>query len=139
MSPSLCSSHEHLADGRRETFVHGEALAAPVCGAPQPLQLLEDLPAGFVLPRPYTADEFLAAQRAPVGVALFGKLALDDHLRGDARVVEPRLPEGCLPTHPLEADEHVLQRVVQRVPDVQRASDVGRGDDDAIGLSVRSL
>ena len=58
------------------------------------------------------------------------QLALDDHLRGDAGMVRARLPEHVLAAHALEADEDVLERVVQRVADVQRAGDVGRRDDD---------
>ena len=50
---------------------------------------------------------------------------------------------GChstsLAAHALEADEHVLQRVVERMAHVQRAGDVGRRDDDAVGLGVAPL
>src|SRR5262249_12067318 len=39
----------------------------------------------------------------------------------------------------LEAGEHVLEGVVERMPHMQRAGDVGRRDDDAIGLGVAPL
>ena len=61
---------------------------------------------------------------------LGGQLALDHHLGGDAGVVGARQPQRRLAAHALEADQHVLQRVVQRVADVQRAGDVRRRDDD---------
>ena len=58
------------------------------------------------------------------------ELALDDHLGGDAGVVGAGLPEHVLAAHALEADQDVLERVVERVADVERAGDVGRRDDD---------
>ena len=64
------------------------------------------------------------------------ELALDDHLRGDAGMVHARLPEHVLAAHALEADQDVLQRVVERMPHMQRAGDVGRRDDDREGLGA---
>ena len=50
---------------------------------------------------------------------------------------------GCHSTsraaHALEAGQDVLQRVVERMAHVQRAGDVGRRDDDAVGLAPRAL
>ena len=50
---------------------------------------------------------------------------------------------GCqstsLAAHALEPAEHVLQRVVERMPHMQRAGHVGRRDHDAIGLGVAPL
>jgi hypothetical protein len=58
------------------------------------------------------------------------QLALDHHLRGDAGVVGADHPQRILAAQPLVADHHVLQRVVERVADVQAAGDVGRRVDD---------
>ena len=66
-----------------------------------------------------------------------GQLALDHHLGGDAGVVGAGQPQRRLAAHALEADQHVLQGVVQRVADVQRAGDVRRRDDDGERLGVR--
>jgi hypothetical protein len=63
------------------------------------------------------------------------QLALDHHLRGDAGVVGARLPQHVLAAHALEAAQNVLQRVVERMAHMQRAGDVRRRDDDAIGLA----
>ena len=49
------------------------------------------------------------------------------------------LPEHVAAAHALEAAQHVLQRVVERMPHMQRAGDVGRRDHDAIGLGVAPL
>ncbi len=70
---------------------------------------------------------------APVGLLALHHLALDHQLGGDAGVVGARLPQHVLAAHALEAAEHVLQRVVEGMPHVQRARHVGRRDDDAIG------
>ena len=67
------------------------------------------------------------------------QLALDHHLRRDAGMVGARLPQHVLAAHALEAGQHVLQRVVERVADMQRAGDIGRRNDDAIGLGRGAL
>ena len=41
---------EHLAHGAGQSLVHGEALARPVAGGAEPLQLIDDQAAGLVLP-----------------------------------------------------------------------------------------
>ena len=82
-------------------------------------------------------DEGLAAHVAAADVAGLGQLALDHHLGGDAGVVGAGQPQRRLAAHALEADQHVLQGVVQRVADVQRAGDVRRRDDDRERLGGR--
>ncbi len=49
------------------------------------------------------------------------------------------LPEHILAAHALEARQNVLQRVVERVADVQTAGDVGWRDDDAERLGIGAL
>ena len=56
---------------------------------------------------------------------------LDHGLRGDAGVVGAGHPEGVVALHPPPADQDVLQRVVERVAQVQGAGHVRRRDDDA--------
>jgi hypothetical protein len=51
-----------------------------------------DAPAALGLPLPDPLDERLAAE-VVAGLALALELALDDRLRGDARVIDARLPE----------------------------------------------
>ena len=77
-------------------------------------------------------DEFLA----PEVVARFAfrlELALDHHLGGDAGVVGARLPQRVVAAHAVVAGERVHERVLERVPHVQRAGDVGRRQHDAVG------
>src|SRR5258708_7301270 len=54
-------------------------------------------------------------------------------------MIGARLPEHVAPAHALETHEHVLQGVVEGVPHMQGAGDIGRGDDDAIGLGAPPL
>ena len=58
---------------------------------------------------------------------------LDDRLGGDPGVVGAGHPEGVEPLHPPPADQDVLDRVVQRMAQVQRPGDVRRRDDDGVG------
>ncbi len=133
--PLLVEGDENLDHRPGQALVHGEALARPVAGSAEPLQLVEDHTAGFGLPLPDLIDELLTAEIAAMDL-LFHKLALDHHLGGDAGMVHARLPKHVLAAHALEADHDVLQRVVERVAHVQRAGNVGRRDDDGKGLGA---
>jgi hypothetical protein len=132
----LVERDEHFADSLAEALVHGEALARPVGGGAETLQLVEDGTAGLGLPLPYALEEFLTAHVAAARLLPLGELALDDHLRGDAGVIGAGLPQHILAAHALEADQDVLDGVVERVPDMQRARDVGWRDDDREGLGA---
>ena len=132
----LVELDEDLEHRAREALVHGEALARPVAGGAEPLELVDDGAAGFRLPGPDLLEEFLAPERAPVGLLALHQLPLDHHLGGDAGVVGAGLPEHVAPAHALEAAEDVLQRVVERMPHMQRARHIGRRDHDGIGFGV---
>ena len=126
---------EHLADRVREALVQGEALARPVGRGAEAMQLLADAAAQLLLPGPDPLDEGLAADLA-AAQALALELALDHHLGRDAGVVGAGLPEHRPAAHPPEADQRVLDRVVQRMAHVQAAGDVRRRHDDAVGLAA---
>ncbi len=147
---------EHLQHGGREPFIHREALAAPVGRGAETAELLQDRAARDRLPFPDALHELVAADQPRVAqrratladrlqlhavVAFrhaaarepdpFGReLTLHDHLRRDAGVVGAGLPERVAAGHAPVADQHVLQRVVERVTDVEAARDVGRRDHD---------
>ena len=82
---------------------------------------------------PDAIDQALAPEVVPALALFLQQPPLHDRLSGDARVVGAGHPEDFEPLHPLAAAEDVLQRVVQRVPQVQRTGDVRRGDDDRVG------
>jgi len=128
--PVLEQAHERLDDRARETLVHRESLARPVAGRAQTPHLARDRAAGLLLPGPDALDERVAAHvvaRRALGL----QLLLDDDLRRDARVVGADLPERVVAAHPVPADHHVHQRLLERVAHVQRARDVRRRELDA--------
>ncbi len=105
---------EDVADGGREPFIQREPLALPVAGGAEPFELCHDGSTGLLPPLPDALNEFLAAERFPVG-PLGHKLPLDDVLCGDAGVVRSGKPEGVISLHPFSADQNILERVVQGV------------------------
>jgi len=115
--------------------VHRELFAAPVHRATEAAELAGDLAAAFCLPLPHLVDEVLAAVIGAL-VLLRLELAFDHHLRCDARMVGADDPQSILAAQPLVPDQNVLQRVVERVADVQRAGDVRRRVDDREGFGV---
>ena len=84
-----------------------------------------------MLPDPL--DESLAAQFV-AAYAFFLELPLHHPLRCDAGVVGAGQPQRRRAGHAPVADERVFQRLLQRVPQVQLAGDVGRRHDDYVGL-----
>ena len=90
---------ENLPDGLRKPLVHREALARPVAGAAEALELVDDHPAVLGLPLPDPFDELLPAEVVP-GETLFRQLLFDDVLRRDPGMVHPRQPQGVVALHP---------------------------------------
>ena len=125
---------KHLAHSGVQPLVEREPLAAPVAGRAQTAQLLDDRPTRLGLPFPDLGHEGVPAHVAAADVACGRQLALDHHLGGDAGVVRARQPQHRLALHPVIAGEDVLQGVVQRMADVQRAGHVRRRDNDRIGV-----
>ena len=137
--PFAMKLDEHLDDGARQALVHGEALARPVAGRAEALQLIDDGAAALFLPLPDAFEEFLPAHLAPPRLLALHQLPLDHHLRGDAGMVGAGLPQHVAAAHALEAAQHVLQRVVERMPHMQRARHVRRRDHDGEGLCATPL
>ena len=132
----LVQFHKHFQHRLGQALVQGEALTRPVTAGAQPAQLLQDRPAAFLFPLPDPLDESLTAHVPARDIAFLGQLALDHHLRGDTRMVGARLPQHRTAQHALVAHQHVLQRVVQRVTDMQTPRDVGRRNDDGEGFRI---
>src|SRR5690606_30402819 len=85
---------------------------------------------------PNLLDEFLTPDLAAPRLLPLHHAAFHHHLGGDARVVHARLPEHVLAAHALEAHQNVLDGIVERVPDMERAGHVGRRDNDRIALGA---
>ena len=60
----------------------------------------------------------------------FSAISRSVHLRRDAGMIGARLPEHVISLHALPADQDVLQRVVQHVPERQHPGHVRRGNDN---------
>ena len=131
--------YKNFKNGLGQPLVHGEALARPVARGAEALQLIDDGAAQFGLPRPDLFEKLVAADITAGRLLPLHHLPLDHHLRGDAGVVGARLPQHVLAAHALEAAEHVLQRVVERMAHMQRAGDVGRRNDDRVCGRARAL
>ena len=127
---------EDLPHRRGAALVHREALALPVAGASEPLELLDDGAAVLFLPGPDPLEEAFAAQFL-LAPALPGQFPLDHGLRGDARVVRARQPERLEPLHPAPPDQDVLDGHVEGVPEMQGPGHVRRRDHDAEWLPLR--
>ena len=127
---------ERAADGARADLVEGEPGPLPVARAAHQAELAQDPLLVLVLPGPDSLDQGLAAQVVPGLLLFLEQPLLDDGLGGDAGVVGAGHPEDVVALHPPPADQDVLQRVVERVAQVQRAGDVRRRDHDAVGRPV---
>ncbi len=105
--------------------VHRETLARVVERAAEPPELAHDRASCLLEPLPRALDERLASD-VVAREAFARECLLDDVLRRDARVVVARLPERVEAAHAVPTDEHVLERPVQRVADVEPTRDVRR-------------
>ena len=115
--------------------IQGEHIALPVDRGAQAPHLFGDHAAGGFLPLPDPLDEGLATQfhaALPRGI----QLTLDHHLRGDSRMIGARLPQGVESAHAVVAGQRVHDGVLERMPHVQRAGDIGRRDDDGKGRTL---
>ena len=111
--------YKNFKNGPRQALVHGEALARPVAGGAQPLELIDDGAAALGLPFPHALEEGLAAHLAAALLLPLHQLALDHHLGGDAGVVGARLPKHVLARACARTGTGFLQRVVERMAHMQ--------------------
>ena len=151
--PLAVEARKSLNHGLRVGRVHGEAQARPVAGGAGADHVIEDGAAALFLPLPAAFEKLFP----PHGHAGFLPLAppddlgllagfevrlqfaadfpLHNHLRGDAGVVGPRQPEHFAALHAAVAHEDVDLRMLEHVPHVERAGDVGRRDDERVALA----
>ena len=129
---------ERLAHGARALGVEGVGGARPVGTRADGAQLLQDHAAGLGHERLHPFDEGLAAQ-VETGLALLRDQLLDHVLRGDAGVVGAGHPEGVVAGHAAPPHDHVLDGVVEPVPDVEHRGHVrGRHHDREWGAARRA-
>jgi len=125
---ALVERDEGLQDRLRVAGVERVDRAVPVAGGAELAELAEDDAAVLVTPGGGRLDELLAAEVVARLAFLLPEFLLDAGLGGDAGVVGAGEPEGGLAFLSGAADHDVLQRVIEQVPHVQDAGDVGRWD-----------
>ncbi len=129
-------AEERFTYGPRADVVHREALAAEIARAAHGLELVGDAFLVLVLPLLHERHELLAGVVLALLALLLHQSTLDHGLRGDAGVIGSGHPQRFEPHHAMRASQDVLQRVVERVAEVQCARDVGRRDQDAVWLGL---
>ncbi len=120
------------ADRLRRARVEGEALARPVAGGAEALELVAYLAAVLLHPLPRALRERLAAD-VVAAEPFLRQLALDDVLRRDGGMVLSGQPEGRFLPHAMPAGEDVLQGDEEDAAEVEVAGDVRRRHDDGEG------
>src|SRR5262249_20607436 len=129
---------EGVVDRPLVPLVHGEALARPVAARAEAAELARNRAARLRFPFPHMLEESLAPDLGALKALAF-EVPLDDHLRSDPCVVGAHDPESILAPHPFAPGEYVLERVVERVADVERSRHVRRRHDDRPRLRIRAL
>ena len=128
---------KHLAHRLGTALVHREALALPVAGRAELLELADNAVAILVLPVPDALEEFLAAE-VVTGQALFlAQVLFHLDLGGNTRVVGAGHPQRFITLHTLGTNKDVLQGFVKRMAHVQLAGYVRGRNNDGIGFLVR--
>src|ERR1700722_14867044 len=95
---------------------------------------MKDFASVGLLPFPDALDEAVAAE-VVAGLAVLGDFTLDDVLGRDAGVIGAGHPQRVEALHPARADDHILERDVERVAEMQLPGDIGRRDEDGKGLA----
>ena len=132
----LVEAAEDLADGLGAALVQSEALTAPVAGGAHLLQLGNDAVAVLLLPSPSALQELFTA-KVLLGQPFLAHGLHDLGLGGDGGVVGAGEPQGGVARHTLISDQNILEGIVQSVAHVELTRDVGRRNDNGVGLLVR--
>ena len=120
-------------DGAGVVVIEGLGGAFPVAGGSEAAELFEDDAAVFFFPFLGMFEEFFPTEVVFVQI-LIAEVAFDFGLGGDASMIGPRKPEYVFPFLTSPAAEDVLDGVVEHMAHGEDSSDVGWGDDDAVGL-----
>ena len=135
----LVKMHEYSGYVLRIFRIHGEALAAPIAGTAQLLELLNNDPTVLLLPFPNFLKELLAPKIVAVlNDPFFLKRPFHNCLRGNPGMVCSRQPEHFKAFHPRLARENVLDSVIQNVPKRQHAGDIRRRNNNRVRRLLRS-
>ena len=123
---------ENVLDGADVIVIERVAQARPIAGTTEPLELLENDAAVFLLPFEDAPQKFFAPKIAARFLLRLSQMFLDGCLRSHAGVVRARQPEHFVAQHSRAARQNILDRVVQDVPKSQNSGDIRRRDHDRI-------
>src|SRR5579875_3336928 len=90
---------------------------------------MQDASAISLSPGPHASFKGAASELMAAEIFLC-QLSLDHILRRDSGVVGTRYPERIVALHAPRAHQHILQRHIQRVPQMQLSGYIGRRNDD---------
>ena len=125
--------YKYLANGTGAALVHREALARPITGCAELLELVDDARAVLIFPVPNSLKELLSSEIVAREIFVNAQVFLHLDLRCDTCVVRSGHPEGGKALHSLITAENVLERFVQSVSHMELTGYVGRGDNDGEG------
>ena len=114
-------------------LIEGEALPLPVAAGAELFELADDAPAVLAAPFPGALQKALAADFF-LGDAFLAHGFHDLGLGGDGGVIGAGQPQGLVALHAAPADQRVLKSIIQRVPHMQLAGDIGGRNDDGVGF-----
>ena len=120
-----------LAFRRAGRAGHRKGCAIPIAAGTKAFQLIDDCTARLRFPIPNFVQKCGAAHFRPAWQFRRRQLPLNHHLRCDPRMIRAGLPKRIKPPHAVPADQDILQSVVERMPHVQRARNIGGRDHNA--------
>ena len=120
---------EGLPDNARKLFIHREVGALPIHGVTEAAHLLQNRAAGEFLPLEHFLHELFAGEGVGIDSLLF-ELALNHDLSRNTGVIGAREPERVVARHAVIAGERIHDGLIERMPHVQDARNVGRRELD---------
>ena len=133
----VVQGREDVAHGAGARLVERVVDAREIARRAEAADLVEDVAAPRAGPLAAERDEGFAADVVPGLPRTLLEVALDDHLRRDARVVHAGHPEHGAALHPPPAAEYVLERAPESVPHVQAPRHVRGRNHERVRNGVR--
>lgn len=120
---------EGLNDGLAAHVVHGESLPRPVDTATQRSELGGNAIAILLLPLPNLLHKLLSAKIVTVLSILLHEHLLHNGLGGNTSMVSTRHVQSGMALHPMPSGQRILHGSRQRMAQMERSGNIGRGDD----------
>ena len=118
-----------------EFGTHGKGFPVPVQRGPQFAQLTQDNAPVFLFPRPGMFQKGFPSQALFVQ-ALFGQLLNHLGFGCNRSMVGTGNPASIFALHAGFADQHILDRIVEHMPQMQDTGHIGGGGDHGISIAI---